>query len=729
MSLSAMNGNRIRPSRGALVTILAALAVPVLSHGELPSVGVNAGAPVWDGSILFTDALAADIAGSGCRAVRINFRIDGNPSWTPEHLARYDTIIQTARNHDLAVLGIIAYEAVTGGQADWNENYDTTGLNDYIVNFAQTAYMLMDRYKDEIKLFEIWNEPDCWSVPPDSNPLEPGCFYIWPRNYANLLAETYKECIEQGGAEFFSANGLSLGTGGLFGHDIGGSFSASMIDYMNIVYQQEDVWDAFEAVAGRRYPWDYFGYHFYLNQGEAVSISELAAYFDHVRFWKAWFDDTTEILVTEFGWNTQAVSEQLQAENLRDSYDWLRTQADIITSYWYQWNDGDGGWGLVYSIGNPKPSYFEFAAQCGTEPLGANFYAYPLSGPAPLEVQFTNTCFGVIDTYLWDFGDDDTSDEADPLHQYVDPGTYTVSLTITGPGGEDTETKVDYITVTEPINPADLDGDGDADLADFARFARCYTGAGATVPPPGCECGLEPVAPVQNWESAGSLGDLSASIADNDLLHGMMGVVEAGGFYPDVPGGETGGLIDLTDGIAGGPLEAVLADYSRPSLQVRYEFSSPQNIGNIRVFAANGDGRVFQNYDVEYSVVGESSFQTLTENVTTGPFGQVNNGGFGATLTTISGAQPGAIASDVDALRFIFYDVSTVSPPNVFWDEWDTDEPDDTDGNPRAYVASIIKEIDVFAAESRNIADLDDDGDADMDDFSIFATHLAGPQQ
>ena len=37
-----------------------------------------------------------------------------------------------------------------------------------------------------------------------------------------------------------------------------------------------------------------------------------------------------------------------------------------------------------------------------------------------------------------------------PTHTYEEAGTYTVSLSISGPGGRDIETKKDYIIVTEP---------------------------------------------------------------------------------------------------------------------------------------------------------------------------------------------------------------------------------------------------------------------------------------
>ena len=723
---SACEKRRATVTCGLLVGLAVVLS-PVVS-ADPPRVGVNPGAPLWGGNILFTSQLAADMEAVGCRAVRINFRLDGNAAWTPAHLAKYDQIIANARNHGLSVLGLVCYEAVPGGQSDWNQNYNTTGLNPYITTFANTAYLLINRYKADVKHWELWNEPDCWSVPPESNPLQPGCFYIWPKNYANLLAETYKACLTQGGADFFSANGLSLCTGGLFAHDIGGSFSTSMA-YMNNVYNQNGIWNAFEAVAGRRYPWDLFGYHFYLNQGEPVSTSELAAYFNDVRYWKGVHNDPAPILVTEFGWNTQSVSQSLQATNLRDTYNWMRTQPDVQTGYWYQWNDGDGGWGLVSGSG-PKPAYYEFQAQCGpaVAPV-ASFSAAPLTGEAPLTVQFTSTSTGVITTYLWTFGDGGTSAAPNPVHTYATRGRYTVTLAVTGPGGSDTAVRGDYVVVT---SRADFDLDNDVDLADFARFARCFAGGGNPTPPPGCDCAGSGASPAAaTGQLAAGLGGLSAAISSFDLLQARIGTLEAGGFHEATPGGTPGGLADLTDGVAGSTPEAVLADYARPALQVRYELVPPTSLAEIRVFAANADGRVFQNYDVEVAPAGDAAFHPLLRDVRAGALGAVNNGQWGASLTRITPTVPGPIAVNIDALRFVFYDVSTVSPAGTFWDAWDAGEPRDADGAPRAYVASILKEIDVFEwtgpLPAVNCVDLDGDRDADRVDFGILVGEWSGP--
>jgi hypothetical protein len=84
------------------------------------------------------------------------------------------------------------------------------------------------------------------------------------------------------------------------------------------------------------------------------------------------------------------------------------------------------------------------------EPVNAAFSGSPTSGPAPLEVTFTNQSTGSFDTCTWDFGDGTSSAECDPLpHTYSNSGVYSVSLTVSGPGGEDTLMLSDYITVYE----------------------------------------------------------------------------------------------------------------------------------------------------------------------------------------------------------------------------------------------------------------------------------------
>ncbi|MHC4105084.1 MAG: PKD domain-containing protein, partial [Planctomycetota bacterium] len=80
----------------------------------------------------------------------------------------------------------------------------------------------------------------------------------------------------------------------------------------------------------------------------------------------------------------------------------------------------------------------------------AEFVGTPSNGNSPLLVSFTDQSSGTPVSWFWDFGDGGTSTEQNPSHTYNTAGVYTVSLTVTGADGSDTETKTDYITVTEP---------------------------------------------------------------------------------------------------------------------------------------------------------------------------------------------------------------------------------------------------------------------------------------
>lgn len=81
-------------------------------------------------------------------------------------------------------------------------------------------------------------------------------------------------------------------------------------------------------------------------------------------------------------------------------------------------------------------------------PPVAGFTATPLHGNAPLSVSFIDQSSGSPAlSFAWDFGDNSTSVEQNPVHVYTAPGTYSVTLTTTNAGGSSTEYKEDYITV------------------------------------------------------------------------------------------------------------------------------------------------------------------------------------------------------------------------------------------------------------------------------------------
>ena len=87
--------------------------------------------------------------------------------------------------------------------------------------------------------------------------------------------------------------------------------------------------------------------------------------------------------------------------------------------------------------------------EVGTIPV-PNFKGDPLRGKAPLTVAFTDQSAGARAnmTYLWDFGDGNTSTVAGNVnHTYQREGNYTVKLTLKNDYGTRTETKTNYIYV------------------------------------------------------------------------------------------------------------------------------------------------------------------------------------------------------------------------------------------------------------------------------------------
>lgn len=57
----------------------------------------------------------------------------------------------------------------------------------------------------------------------------------------------------------------------------------------------------------------------------------------------------------------------------------------------------------------------------------------------PYTQEFIDLSTGYIDNWEWNFGDVVQSSEPSPIHTYISPGYYTVSLTVSGPSGSTTE--------------------------------------------------------------------------------------------------------------------------------------------------------------------------------------------------------------------------------------------------------------------------------------------------
>jgi PKD repeat protein len=141
-----------------------------------------------------------------------------------------------------------------------------------------------------------------------------------------------------------------------------------------------------------------------------------------------------------------------------------------------EWDFGDSQWSTAptavlhtygvagtYSVSLTVTGPGGFATEMKTDLVtvvasapSAAFNSHLTTGNAPLIVDFTNASSGEIGAYTWDFGDGGASTEVNPTHTYVEAGLYSVTLTVSGPGGSDTLIKADHVQVTADELPFEI---------------------------------------------------------------------------------------------------------------------------------------------------------------------------------------------------------------------------------------------------------------------------------
>ena len=159
-------------------------------------------------------------------------------------------------------------------------------------------------------------------------------------------------------------------------------------------------------------------------------------------------DPTTLTLVTALPDDQGARAFSISPDGQEVVFEWLPDIFDDTSSLWIANSDGSSlgaaRW-LADDAGRPAwgPVYV-------AEPVNAGFVGTPTTGEYPLLVQFTNQSTGDYDTCTWNFGDGSTSTSCGNVtHTYTTAEAYTVALTVSGPGGTDTQTRAQYITVLQ----------------------------------------------------------------------------------------------------------------------------------------------------------------------------------------------------------------------------------------------------------------------------------------
>jgi len=124
------------------------------------------------------------------------------------------------------------------------------------------------------------------------------------------------------------------------------------------------------------------------------------------------------------------------------------------------WHTGE----YVTTSSGQETRIYSFQIPAGPLAPVANFTADATAPFCTGTVQFTDQSTNTPTSWLWNFGDGQTSTLQSPSHTYAASGTYTVSLKATNAIGNNTMTKTSYITISLPSN------------ATATGAARCGTG-------------------------------------------------------------------------------------------------------------------------------------------------------------------------------------------------------------------------------------------------------------
>ncbi|MCD6567467.1 MAG: PKD domain-containing protein [Dehalococcoidia bacterium] len=139
----------------------------------------------------------------------------------------------------------------------------------------------------------------------------------------------------------------------------------------------------------------------------------------------------------------------------------------------------------------------------------AGFSAGAERPPDSLTVHFNDQSSGEIASWYWNFGDGTSSEEQNPVHTYAQAGRYRVSLTVTGPGGEDTASEF----VTMKGSPGEMTAQM-AETSQPADFAASYL----YVAPQQVLPGQEVEVAINVCNHGGQRGTHTASLYINGIL-------------------------------------------------------------------------------------------------------------------------------------------------------------------------------------------------------------------
>lgn len=233
----------------------------------------------------------------------------------------YDQVVETAQRHGISIYGLLDY------WSEWTRPYTEEGIEDY----CRYAQAVVARYKDRIKHWEIWNEPNIF-------------FWSGPKEMYFLLLDRAYEAIKAVDPE---ATVFGCSTAG-----IDTSFIQRTIE------------------AGARF--DGLTIHPYRpTLDDAAFVRELRSVSDLV----ALAGTRRPVWITEMGWSTEigGLSEREQASMLARCYLASVASGAVQNVSWYDFREdgtnpyyNEHHFGIVRQDLSLKPAYRAAATVCRT---------------------------------------------------------------------------------------------------------------------------------------------------------------------------------------------------------------------------------------------------------------------------------------------------------------------------------------------------------------------------
>jgi len=366
--------------RAAMPRIFLALTLLVAARASAVEVGLS-GPSVESGDVDAALAAARAVEATGTTWARLNFRLD---LWSapddatprgPQMLTwyqAYDRLVDELTTHGVQVYGQIGAESVPGG--------GEPDSDDHVQRYAAAFVKIVDHFRDRVRVFETFNEPNNWR---DSVSKRPA---VAPLYYAKELQEIYLNTKYYNNRSSDGCAQVAVVSGALFSSE-----DTNAADYWNQVVdagRNTLAWDWMHQNVGS-WPYDGVGYHIYVGQGAGATTSSIAAAtqanLDGIWNAVAVRDDQAaakKLWLTEFGWTIDQVSEQEQADFLGAAYDTYAANSNVAAAFWFTYQDFPNGRYGLYDDGglapaNRRADYASFTAAVAKYPpaLAARFGA------------------------------------------------------------------------------------------------------------------------------------------------------------------------------------------------------------------------------------------------------------------------------------------------------------------------------------------------------------------